>query len=222
MKSNTHSIHFLTSELDFPPVENANPEGLLAVGGDLSSERLMLAYKNGIFPWFSEGSRILWWSPGQRMVLFPDEVKISRSMQKVLQSKKFVHTQSTCFEEVLNQCATIERSGHVSTWITQEMKEAYLHLHKLGYAKSFEVWEAGNLVGGLYGIDLGHVFCGESMFSKVSNASKAAFIELARHLAKENYKLIDCQMYTSHLESLGAREISRKQFIMLLRQGSSD
>lgn len=219
---NTNSIHFLTSEIEFPPVETANPEGLLAVGGDLSSERLMLAYKNGIFPWFSKGYSILWWSPEQRMVLFPDEIKISKSMKKVLQSHKFTYTQNTCFEEVINQCATIERSGYVSTWITKDMKEAYLRLHKLGYAKSFEVWEAGSLVGGLYGIDLGHVFCGESMFSKVSNASKAAFIELARHLAKENYKLIDCQMYTSHLESLGAKEISRKHFITLLREDSSD
>lgn len=216
MKSENYSIYFLTEKLEFPPVQAAGPEGLLAVGGDLSPERLLLAYANGIFPWFSEGYSILWWSPDPRMVLFPAEVRISKSMEQVFRSKRFTVTQNTNFELVLKQCAEIERDGHHGTWITQEMREAYLRLHQMGYAKSFEVWEGESLVGGLYGVDLGHVFCGESMFSAVSNASKVAFIELARVLQKKNYKCIDCQMYTPHLESLGARQIPREHFLQLL------
>jgi len=210
-------MFFLTDELVFPPVENADAKGLLAVGGDLSVERLKLAYKNGIFPWFNEDSVILWWCPDPRMVLFPEKINISKSMRKVMKSGQFRLTENTCFEEVLNQCATVKRVDQEGTWITDNMKEAYLKLHQKGFAKSYEVWEDGNLVGGLYGIDLGHVFCGESMFSTSPNASKFAFINLARELEKKNYDLIDCQLYTKHLESLGAEEISRKEFLEIIR-----
>jgi len=209
-------LFFLTERLQFPPVENANSEGLLAVGGDLSPERLMLAYRNGIFPWFDSESPIMWWSPDPRMVLFPHQIKISKSMRKVLKSGKFRLTRNTCFEAVIERCSRIKGTGQHSTWITSEMEDAYIELHRKGRAKSYEVWEDDQLVGGLYGIDLGHVFCGESMFSEVSNASKFAFIKLAQELASQNYALIDCQVYTRHLASLGAEEISRKEFVALL------
>ncbi len=197
-------------------MECANPEGLLAVGGDLSSERLLLAYQSGIFPWFNEDSLILWWSPDPRMVLLPNKIKISKSMRKVLDGKQFRLTKNTQFETVIDQCALSPRKDQHGTWITQSMKEAYKRLHELGIAKSYEVWEGNELVGGLYGIDLGHVFCGESMFSKVSNASKFAFIKLAQELERKNYKLIDCQVYTPHLESLGAEEMPREEFLCIL------
>ncbi|QWX85730.1 leucyl/phenylalanyl-tRNA--protein transferase [Cellulophaga sp. HaHaR_3_176] len=204
------------NSLYFPPVENADEEGLLAYGGDLSPERLLLAYKSGIFPWFNEDSLILWWSPNPRMVLFPKKIKISKSMKKVLKSTQFKLTKNTCFQSVLDNCSAIEREGQEGTWITSNMKTAYLELHKRGVAESYEVWEDEELVGGLYGINLGDVFCGESMFSLVSNASKFAFIHLAKELQENNYKLIDCQVYTEHLESLGAEEISRQTFISYL------
>ena len=210
-------LTFLTKELHFPSVEDANAEGLLAVGGDLSAERLILAYNSGIFPWFNEGSLILWWSPDPRMVLFPERIKISKSMRKVLKSNQFSLTKNNCFEAVIDQCALAKREGQEGTWITSEMKEAYLKLHELGYAKSYEVWLDNKMVGGLYGIDLGHIFCGESMFSSVSNASKFAFIQLADELHQKKYSLIDCQLYTKHLESLGAEEISRVDFIEILK-----
>lgn len=201
----------------FPPLEDADNDGLLAIGGDLSPERLLLAYKNGIFPWFnSDDDSILWWSPNPRMVLFPSEIKISKSMKKVLRSDQFTLTKNTCFDVVINQCSKIKREGQEGTWITSEMKQGYQKLHHLGVAKSYEVWEKDILVGGLYGIDLGHVFCGESMFSKVSNASKFAFIKLAKEL--HDYKLIDCQVHTNHLESLGAREIDRNEFYKVLKK----
>jgi leucyl/phenylalanyl-tRNA--protein transferase len=208
-------MFFLSERLEFPSVESANEEGLLAVGGDLSPERLLLAYQNGIFPWFNEDALILWWSPDPRMALFPDKIKISKSMRKVLKSDQFRLTKNTCFEAVLEACSTIKRIGQQGTWITSEMKKAYLSLYEKGYAKSYEVWEADKLVGGLYGVDMGHVFCGESMFSTASNASKFAFIKLAQEFQKKG-KLIDCQLYTKHLESLGAEEISRKEFVEIL------
>ncbi len=222
MKKNSGDtpIFFVSDELYFPPVENANEEGLLAVGGDLSSERLLLAYKNGIFPWFNEDAIVLWWSPDPRMVLYPKKVKISKSMGKVMSSGQFRLTKNTCFETVLNQCATVKRVGQEGTWITKDMKQAYLELHKKGVAKSYEVWIGDELVGGLYGVDLGHIFCGESMFSKADNASKFAFISMAQELENKNYLLIDCQLYTKHLESLGAEEISRTKFIEILGQES--
>lgn len=211
-------FYFLDDRLEFPCVEMANADGLLAVGGDLSPERLLLAYKNGIFPWFNDDDLILWWSPDPRMVLFPDKIKISKSMRKVLERGDFRLTKNEAFEEVLNQCAKQERKGQQGTWITKNMKKAYLELYEKGFAKSYEVWKGDALVGGLYGVDLGRVFCGESMFSKVSNASKYAFIKLAEELTKKQYALIDCQVYTDHLKSLGAEEIPRKQFIELLQR----
>ena len=217
MKNKDTDIYFLTDLLEFPPADNANAEGLLAVGGDLSPERLLLAYKSGIFPWFNEDSLILWWSPDPRMVLFPQKIKISKSMRQIMSGTRFTLTRNRCFKEVMEACAEITRKGQEGTWITNSMKEAYLRLHELGFARSYEVWQDKELVGGLYGIDLGHVFCGESMFSKATNASKFAFIQLARDLEEKNYKLIDCQLYTKHLESLGAEEIPRKEFLKLLQ-----
>jgi len=216
--SSQKPLTFLTNDLYFPSVENATAEGLLAVGGDLSPERLILAYKSGIFPWFNEGSLILWWSPDPRMVLFPERIKISKSMRKVLKSNQFNYTKNNCFEAVIDQCALAKREGQEGTWITNEMKEAYLKLHELGYAQSYEIWQDDKMVGGLYGIDLGHIFCGESMFSLVSNASKFAFIKLADELHQKKYSLIDCQLYTKHLESLGAEEIPRSRFIEILKK----
>lgn len=222
MKGKEYNIAFLTEALIFPPVEYTNDEGLLAVGGDLSADRLILAYRQGIFPWFNEDSLILWWSPNPRMVLFPDKINISKTMRKIIRADKFQITENRCFKEVLEQCSSVERKGQHGTWITESMKSAYLRLHELGFAKSYEVWEKGELVGGLYGIDLDHVFCGESMFSLKSNASKVAFIHLARELKAKKYKFIDCQLYTPHLESLGAEEIPRKEFIKLLLKGNED
>lgn len=210
-------MFFLSERLEFPPVENANTEGLLAVGGDLSPERLLLAYQNGIFPWFNEDSLILWWSPDPRMVLFPEEIKISKSMKKVIANNQFHITKNTCFEIVLEQCSSIERSKQEGTWITADMKKAYLKLHQIGYAHSYEVWQKDNLVGGLYGVAIGNVFCGESMFSTTSNASKFAFIHLAQEYQKINNGLIDCQLHTKHLESLGAKEIARAEFLKHLK-----
>lgn len=211
-------MHFLTDKLEFPPVAAASIDGLLAVGGDLSVARLQLAYTNGIFPWYNEDEPILWWSPDPRMVLFPEELKISKSMKKVLRDNTFTLTKNTQFAEVVKQCAQIKRDGQLDTWITKAMQEAYLELHKKGIAISYEVWENNQLVGGLYGVDLGHVFCGESMYSKVSNASKFAFIRMVQELQQKKYKLIDCQVYTQHLESLGAREISREAFLGILKR----
>ena len=210
-------MYFLTDELVFPPVENANVEGLLAVGGDLSPERLLLAYQNGIFPWFDNDSIILWWSPDPRMVLFSNEIKVSKSMKKVIRNKQFRLTKNTCFEKVLEYCSSVPREGQDGTWITEAMKTAYIKLHKNGIAQSYEVWEKDKLVGGLYGVDLGHVFCGESMFSLTSNASKFAFIKLAEELSLNEYKVIDCQLHTDHLASMGAKEIARKDFMAILK-----
>jgi leucyl/phenylalanyl-tRNA--protein transferase len=209
-------LHFLGNRLEFPPVETANQDGLLAVGGDLSPERLLLAYKSGIFPWFNDDALILWWSPDPRMVLFPKKAKVSKSMRKVLRDDSLTLTQNKYFHEVIEQCAQVERKGQEGTWITSKMKSAYTELHKKGFARSYEVWEDGNLVGGLYGVDLGGVFCGESMFSLRPNASKYAFIKMAQELDAKGYRLIDCQVHTDHLESLGAELIPRKKFMELL------
>ncbi len=207
----------LSKELIFPPVHLANEDGLLAVGGDLSSERLLLAYKSGIFPWYNQGEPIIWYSPDPRMVLFPHQLKISKSMRQLIRKNEFTITYNQNFEKVISNCKNIFRAADQGgTWITNEMQQAYINLHKKGFAKSVEVWQGNELVGGLYGIDLGTVFCGESMFSKVSNASKLAFIYLAQKLEKENYKLIDCQVYNNHLASLGAEEITREEFLKLL------
>lgn len=207
-------MYYLTQKLWFPDVDRATDEGLLAIGGDLSVNRLILAYKKGIFPWFEEGSPILWWSPNPRFVLFPEKLKVSKSMKQLLRKANYEVTVNKAFKEVVLQCAKIKRKGQDGTWITDGMVEAYQKLHELGCAKSVEVWQQGHLVGGLYGVDLDNgVFCGESMFAKVSNASKVGFITFVKN---SNYKLIDCQVYTSHLESLGAEEIPRSRFMEFL------
>lgn len=210
-------MYFLSKELFFPPVSEANSDGILAIGGDLSPERLLLAYKSGIFPWFEQGEPIFWWSPNPRMVLFLDELVVSKSMRNILNRNIFKVTFNQNFREVISNCQKIKRDGQNGTWITNNMIEAYCKLNELGIAKSVEVWQNEKLVGGLYGIDLGQVFCGESMFSKVSNASKVAFIALVNQLKKDDYKLLDCQVYNEHLESLGCREISRTDFMKLLK-----
>jgi len=209
-------MFFLTKKIKFPSTTQADENDILAIGGDLSTKRLILAYKSGIFPWFNEGDPIVWYAPKDRMVLFPNEVKISKSMKQILKRGSFRVTFNQNFKEVIFLCKNVFREGQGGTWITDEMEQAYLKLHKLGIAKSVEVWLEDKLVGGLYGIDLKTqntpIFCGESMFSLVSNASKIAFIYLAQKLEKENYKLIDCQVYNEHLASLGAREIPRGDF----------
>ena len=209
-------MYFLLKELFFPDVTEADRDGILAVGGDLSPERLLLAYQSGIFPWFDSDDPILWWAPHKRMVLFPDELVVSKSMRSILRKEIFTVTFNKDFRGVISNCSQIRRNGQRGTWITNEMIEAYVKLHELGFAKSVEVWQNNELVGGLYGIDLGHVFCGESMFSKVSNASKVAFITLVENLKIRKYKLIDCQVHNDHLESLGAREIEREEFMHIL------
>ena len=210
-------MYFLLKELFFPDVSEADKSGILAVGGDLSPERLMLAYKSGIFPWFEPGDPILWWSPNPRMVLFLEELIVSKSMRNILNRKSFKVTFNQNFREVIAHCQNVKRNGQTGTWITNDMIEAYCKLNEMGIAKSVEVWQNDELVGGLYGIDLGHVFCGESMFSKVSNASKVAFIALVNQLKKGNYKILDCQVYNGHLESLGCREIDRTDFMEILK-----
>jgi len=209
-------MYFVTKELYFPPIEETSPEGILAVGGDLSPERLMLAYKSGIFPWFEDDEPILWWSPEERMVLFFENLKVSKSMRAILKKEEFKVTFNKDFKAVISNCQKIKRIGQNDTWITEDMINAYCKLHELGFAKSVEVWKNEELVGGLYGIDLGDVFCGESMFSKVSNASKVAFVTLAQKLEKAAYKLIDCQVHNDHLESLGCIEIDREEFMDIL------
>ncbi len=206
----------------FPPVHLADEYGLLAIGGELSVEWLLDAYRSGIFPWYSEGEPICWYSPDPRMVLFPNEVIISKSMRKVIKKQEFTVTFNQDFKSVIRNCKTIPRKEELGTWITDEMEQAYIDLHKKGIAKSVEVWKEKELVGGLYGVDLGTVFCGESMFSKVSNASKTAFIYLAQKLEKENYKIVDCQVYNDHLASLGAREILREEFLRFLKGVESE
>jgi leucyl/phenylalanyl-tRNA---protein transferase len=210
-------MFFLSKDLFFPPVHQADDDGVLAVGGDLSPERLLLAYKNGIFPWFEDDDPILWWSPNPRMVLFLDELIVSKSMRNIINRNFFRVTFNQNFKDVISNCQNIKRDGQNGTWITNDMIDAYCKLHELGIAKSVEVWQNDALVGGLYGIDLGNIFCGESMFSKVSNASKIAFIALVNYLKTNNYKLLDCQVYNPHLESLGCREIERKDFIAILK-----
>lgn len=201
----------------FPPVEMAEPDGLLAIGGDLSTMRLLMAYRKGIFPWY-EGNTILWWCPDPRFVLFPEELKVSKSMKQVLKNQPFRFTTNLAFREVINNCKTISRAGQTSTWITPDVKEAYIRLHELGFAHSAETWDGEQLVGGLYGIRIGNIFFGESMFSKQSNASKYAFINYVQELKAGHVHLIDCQVYTEHLESLGARMIPRKEFIGLIEK----
>lgn len=203
----------------FPPVEQANENGLLASGGSLQPDCLLEAYYSGIFPWYNERQPILWWTPDPRMVLYPEELRISKSMQQLLRQKKFKVTYNTAFKEVIQNCAEIEREDQDGTWITKDVQEAYLRLFEMGYIISVEVWNGDNLIGGLYGVYLKDkkVFCGESMFSKESNASKYGFITLVQHLIEEGLKIIDCQVYTEHLASLGARLVPRKEFLVYLK-----
>jgi leucyl/phenylalanyl-tRNA--protein transferase len=206
----------LDQEIRFPPAEMADEDGLLAIGGDLSRERLLHAYRNGIFPWY-ENKYILWWCPDPRFVLFPSELKISSSMKQLLKKQSFEFSINSDFNAVISQCKAISRRGQDGTWITEEMRNAYNDLHFAGYAQSAEVRLNGELVGGLYGVRLGRIFYGESMFNRYSNASKYAFISYVQQLKSEGVELIDCQVYTTHLESLGARMIPRKQFLNLIK-----
>ena len=208
-------MHFLTYKIEFPDPSEASAEGLLAIGGDLSPARLIHAYSEGIFPWFQDEEPILWWSPDPRFVLFPEDLKVSKSMRQVLKKGNFKVTINKAFKAVVENCAKAKRNDQDGTWITDNMVDAYSKLHQLGYAKSIEVWENDELVGGLYGIEINDsVFCGESMFAKVSNASKVGFITFIQN---SNYKLIDCQLHTKHLESLGAKNISRKEFLNYIK-----
>lgn len=208
-------MYELNDKLWFPDPRYASSDGLLAIGGDLSVDRLLLAYNSGIFPWFEANQPILWWSPDPRMVLFPNEFKVSKSLKQTLVSGKFKITFNQNFEEVIFNCANVPRKNQSGTWITKEMQFAYIALHEAGHAFSIEVWLENSLVGGLYGVDMSHkkVFCGESMFSLESNASKVAFYHLTEFVKSKNYKFIDCQIYNRHLESLGAREVVRNDFL---------
>lgn len=207
----------LDKELIFPPVHLAEPDGLLAMGGDLSPERLLLAYKSGIFPWYDDDV-ILWWCPHPRFVLFPDELKISKTIKTLLNKNHFEFTVNKAFPQVIHHCRKIKRPGQEGTWITPEVEKAYCKMHELGYAHSAEVWKDGKLAGGLYGIKLGKVFFGESMFSNENNASRYAFIKYVQLLKKDDIKIIDCQVYTAYLESLGARMIDRNEFVSFLKR----
>ncbi|MEO6723376.1 MAG: leucyl/phenylalanyl-tRNA--protein transferase [Ferruginibacter sp.] len=209
-------MQFHHNSIKFPPVESANKDGLLAMGGDLNPGTLLSAYRSGIFPWYNEGEPILWWSPDPRFVLFPEKIKVSNSMRTVLNNGKFRFTINRAFPEVIQSCKTVTRKDQQGTWISPAVQKAYINLHELGYAHSAEAWMNGKLAGGLYGIRLGNVFFGESMFSKESNASKFVFIKYVQQLKNENVALIDCQVYTPHLETLGAEMIDRKMFIRLL------
>jgi leucyl/phenylalanyl-tRNA---protein transferase len=209
-------IFALDEDLQFPDPNLAEADGLLAIGGDLSTARLIQAYKSGIFPWF-EDDVPLWWSPDPRFVLYPTELKVSTSMKTLLKRKAFTFTINKAFSEVIGNCKSVRRDGQAGTWITEEMQDAYNELNRLGYAISAEAWSEGELTGGLYGVRMGKIFFGESMFSHQSNASKYAFISLVEQLQSEGVELIDCQVYTAHLESLGARMIPRKEFLKIIQ-----
>lgn len=208
-----------SDSISFPHPELADEDGLLAVGGDLSADRLILAYENGIFPWFSEDSPILWYAPHERFVIFPQDLKISKSMLQILKTDKFSITVDQAFTEVIQSCAKIERKDQDGTWITHDMIHAYQELHRINYAHSIEVWENEKLVGGLYGIYINQVFCGESMFSTVSNASKAALIYLTTHF---NLKFVDCQFHTPHLASMGGTSISQQEYLSILKEQNAN
>lgn len=200
----------------FPDPEVYDPKsGLIAVGGDLSEERILLAYQLGIFPWFNPGEEILWWCPDPRFVLFPENLKISKSMRKILQKNVFRFTENQAFESVIENCEKIKRKDQDGTWLSEDLKTVFISLHKKGIAKSVEVWQNDELVGGFYGLQFGKVFCGESMFSKVSNASKAGFINF---IEKNNFEMIDCQVHTNHLESLGATMVPKKEYLKILKR----
>ncbi|MBI3137556.1 MAG: leucyl/phenylalanyl-tRNA--protein transferase [Sphingobacteriales bacterium] len=209
-------LFFPDKKIQFPPVHLAEPDGLLAMGGDLSAERLLEAYRQGIFPWYEEPP-ILWWCPDPRFVLFPEDLKIAKTIKPLLRREEFEFTTNKAFGRVIHACRTTKRPGQHGTWITPEVERAYTNLHQLGYAHSAEVWKDGELAGGLYGIRIGKVFFGESMFSRLSNASRYAFIRYAQQLKQEGVQLIDCQVYTDYLKSFGARMIPRKEFVQLVQ-----
>ena len=211
-------VYLLDDTLWFPPVDLALEDGLLAVGGDLTPGRLLLAYRSGIFPWFNDDELPMWWCPDPRFVLFPEQLKVSKSMKQLLGKGAFEFKTNTDFEQLITRCQQATRIGQDGTWITNEIVTAYTSLHRLGYAHCAEVWQAGKLVGGLYGIRLGNIFFGESMFSDVSNASKYAFIRYVQQLRNEGVVIVDCQVYTEHLESLGARMVPRSQFLNILSE----
>jgi leucyl/phenylalanyl-tRNA--protein transferase len=210
-------LYALDDQIWFPPVEEAMEDGLLAMGGDVRVERLLLAYQKGIFPWY-DGDIPLWWSPDPRFVLFPDELVVSKSMSSLIRKNKFRFSTNTAFPDVLRYCKDLQRKGQDGTWITDELERSLNQLHQLGYAHSAEAWLDDILVGGLYGIRMGNLFFGESMFSRESNASKFAFIKYVQQLKTEDVQLIDCQVYTPHLESLGAKMIGRKEFVSFLNR----
>ena len=201
------------NDILFPDTALAEPDGLLAIGGDLKPDRILAAYKNGIFPWFSDNDPVCWYSPHERCVIFPSKIHVSKSMHKSMRTKEFDVTTNTAFAAVIAACKNTERKGQDGTWITDEMEEAYIKLHTLGIAKSIEVWQKNQLVGGIYGLQINNVFCGESMFSHKSNASKTAMVWLC---TENNYTLIDCQLMTDHLISMGAEMISQQQFMNIL------
>ncbi len=211
---------FLEADAPFPDVSLADEDGLLAIGATLDSKRLLQAYNRGIFPWYNDGQPVLWWSPNPRMVLFLEDLKISKSLQQSIRNKNFNVTFNTAFEDVILHCSKIKRNKEDGTWITNGMIDAYTELHRLGHAVSVEVWQEDKLVGGLYGINLPDkkIFCGESMFSKVSDASKIALYFLVERLKQQEYHFVDCQIYTTHLASLGAKKISRQKFLNYLKQ----
>ena len=202
-------------DVSFPDVSLAltDPDGLLAIGGDLTQERLLTAYRHGIFPWYTQDQPVLWWSPDPRFVLSPESLKISRSLRKTIRRQDFKITLNQCFDDVMYACAAIDRPGQDGTWITDEMRQSYQQLHQAGCAHSVEAWFGDQLVGGLYGVSIGSVFFGESMFSTMTDASKVAFAYFVKHIEQSGFRLIDCQVYTSHLQSLGAELITRQEFI---------
>jgi leucyl/phenylalanyl-tRNA--protein transferase len=214
-------IFLLSDKLDFPPPHLARQDGLLAVGGDLSQKRLLLAYQMGIFPWYSDDEPIIWWSPDPRLVLYPWELKVSRSLKKTIRKGQFHVTLDTAFEQVITACAQVRIQKNEGTWIVDEMLDAYCRLHESGFAYSVEAWCDGELAGGLYGLSLGTCFFGESMFTRVSNASKVAFVKFAEHLRAMSFDMIDCQVATDHLARFGAREIPRRLFLKQLKKALS-
>jgi len=211
-------IFQLSDKASFPPPHFSEGDGLLAVGGDLSEERLVKAYYMGIFPWYSDPDPILWWSPDPRLVLFPSDLRVSRRLRRTIRRGTFRVTMDTAFEQVIQSCAEIPRKHEKGTWITPDMVTAYCRLHTAGFAHSVEVWSEGRLAGGLYGVAIGRCFFGESMFSNQSNASKVAFVKLVEYLHKKEFRLIDCQVTTTHLKKFGAREIPRAEFLNILEK----
>ena len=212
------TVFLLTDKIAFPPPHLASKEGLLAVGGDLSRKRLLLAYRMGIFPWFSDDEPILWWSPDPRLVLYPHEIKISKTLSKIIRKEVFKVTMDTAFAQVIDQCAQIRLENNQGTWIVKDMIDAYCNLHESGFAHSVEAWYQGELVGGLYGVFLGRCFFGESMFTRISNASNVALVKLVEYLKALSFDMIDCQLTTQHLLRFGAREIPRVTFLKQLEE----